>query len=47
MIALTDVHKRYRTGRGEAIWALRGVSVTFPPRRNVALIGGKDRKSVV
>lgn len=40
MIKLDEVHKRYWTGRGEAIWALRGVSVSFPPRRNVAVIGG-------
>jgi len=39
MIALHDVHKRFRTGRGEAIWALRGVTVTFPSKRNVAVIG--------
>jgi len=39
MIALTDVHKRFWTGRGEPIWALRGVSMTFPAGRNVAVIG--------
>ncbi|HWQ39839.1 MAG TPA: ABC transporter ATP-binding protein [Burkholderiales bacterium] len=39
MIALDDVHKRYWTNRGEAVWALRGVSATFPARRNVAVIG--------
>src|SRR5678815_2779763 len=39
MIALADVHKRYRTGRGEEKWALRGVTVTFPANRNVAVLG--------
>jgi capsular polysaccharide transport system ATP-binding protein len=39
MIELKDVHKRYWTGRGEAVWALRGVSATLAPKRNVALIG--------
>jgi len=39
MIVLEDVHKRYRTSRGEAVWALCGVSVTFPPKRNIAVIG--------
>jgi len=39
MIQLDDVHKRYFTNRGEAVWALRGVSVKFPPKRNVAVIG--------
>jgi capsular polysaccharide transport system ATP-binding protein len=40
MIEVSNVHKRYWTNRGEAVWALRGVSVTFPPKRNVAVIGG-------
>jgi len=39
MIELEDVHKRYWTGRGEAVWALRGVSASFAPKRNVAVIG--------
>jgi len=39
MITLKDVHKRYWTSRGEAVWALRGVSVSIPPKRNVAVLG--------
>ena len=39
MITMTDVHKRYWTDRGEALWALRGVSLTIPARKNVAVIG--------
>jgi capsular polysaccharide transport system ATP-binding protein len=39
MIELRDVHKRYWTGRGEAVWALRGVSAMLPPKRNIAVIG--------
>jgi len=38
-IELRDVHKRYFTKRGDMHWALRGVSLTLPPKRNVAVIG--------
>jgi len=39
MIAVEDVHKRYWTKRGHAVWALRGISVTIPPKLSVAIIG--------
>jgi capsular polysaccharide transport system ATP-binding protein len=39
MIELKDVHKRYWTRHRKAIWALRGVDVSFRPNRNVAIIG--------
>jgi capsular polysaccharide transport system ATP-binding protein len=38
MITLTDVHKRYRTAHG-LNWVLRGLSFTFPTRKNVAVLG--------
>lgn len=40
MIAFADVHKRYWTTRGEAHWALRGVTFTLPPKVNLAVLGG-------
>ena len=39
MITVDDVHKRYWKRGGEPHWVLRGVSVTFPSDRNVAVIG--------
>jgi capsular polysaccharide transport system ATP-binding protein len=39
MITVTDVHKRFWKRTGEPHWVLRGVSVTFPPDRNVGVIG--------
>jgi capsular polysaccharide transport system ATP-binding protein len=39
MIALDNVHKRYWTKRGLATWALRGVSVSLPEKRNIAIVG--------
>jgi capsular polysaccharide transport system ATP-binding protein len=38
MITLRDVHKRYRTARGPR-WVLKGLTFTFPPDKNVAVIG--------
>ncbi|SPA22886.1 Polysialic acid transport ATP-binding protein [Cupriavidus taiwanensis] len=38
MIAITDVHKRYRTTRGSK-WVLRGVTLRLPQKSRVALIG--------
>ena len=39
MIVVDDVHKRYHTDHGPGKWVLRGVTLTIPPRVNVALIG--------
>ena len=39
MITLADVHLRFWTKKRQPNWVFRGVSVTFPPRRNVAVIG--------
>ena len=39
MIVVDNVHKRYWTSRGKAVWALRGVTATFPPKVNVAIVG--------
>jgi len=38
MITLRDVHKRYRTAHGSH-WVLRGLTLVFPPDKNVAIIG--------
>ena len=38
MITLSDVHKRYRTAHGPH-WVLRGLTLAFPPDKNVAVIG--------
>jgi len=38
MIAFVDVHKRYASS-GRVAWPLRGVTLTLPPKRNVAVIG--------
>lgn len=38
MITLTDLHKCYETRQGPN-WVLRGISLTFPSDRNVAVIG--------
>jgi capsular polysaccharide transport system ATP-binding protein len=39
MIALRDVHKRYRTQRGAGHWVLQGIDLDIPSNRSVALIG--------
>lgn len=39
MILIEDVHKRYMTGHGLGKWVLRGINMTVPPRRSVALVG--------
>lgn len=39
MIVVSDVHKRYHTLHGPSKWVLNGVTLTIPPRVNVALIG--------
>jgi capsular polysaccharide transport system ATP-binding protein len=39
MITLSDVHKRYWTRDREPHWVLRGISLVFPPDRNVGVIG--------
>ncbi|MFT4066426.1 ABC transporter ATP-binding protein [Paraburkholderia sp.] len=39
MILIENVHKRYVTEHGAGKWVLRGISMTIPPRRSVALIG--------
>ncbi len=39
MITLVDVHKRFIDGGGQPRWILRGVSLTFPADRDVALVG--------
>ena len=39
MIIIDDVHKRYHTDHGPGKWVLKGVTLTIPPRVNVALIG--------
>ena len=39
MIFVEDVHKRYHTDHGPGKWVLKGVTLTIPPRINVALIG--------
>jgi capsular polysaccharide transport system ATP-binding protein len=36
---IENVHKRYVTEHGAGKWVLRGISMTIPPRRSVALIG--------
>ena len=40
MINLKDVHKRYRAEHGVGRWVLRGVNLSIPTDRSVALIGG-------
>ncbi|WP_322020971.1 MULTISPECIES: ABC transporter ATP-binding protein [unclassified Burkholderia] len=39
MIIVEDVHKRYLTEHGAGKWVLQGISMTIPPKRNIALIG--------
>lgn len=39
MIIIEDVHKRYLTEHGPGKWVLQGVSLTIPPKTNVALVG--------
>jgi len=39
MIIVNDVHKRYKTEHGVGKWVLRGINLTIPRNRNVALIG--------
>lgn len=39
MIVVEDVHKRYHTDHGPGKWVLTGITLTIPPRVNVALIG--------
>lgn len=39
MILLDDVHKRYMTEHGAGRWILRGISMSIPSNRSVALIG--------
>lgn len=39
MILIEEVHKRYMTGHGVGKWVLKGINMTIPPRRSVALIG--------
>ena len=39
MIALHDVHKRYRTEHGVGKWVLRGITLNIPSQCNVGLIG--------
>jgi capsular polysaccharide transport system ATP-binding protein len=39
MITLTDVSKRYVTPQRGENWVLRGVSLRFPPKCNVAVFG--------
>ncbi|MFM0340115.1 ABC transporter ATP-binding protein [Paraburkholderia fungorum] len=39
MILIEDVHKRYMTDHGAGKWVLKGISMTIPTRRSVALIG--------
>ncbi|MGF6572924.1 capsular polysaccharide transport system ATP-binding protein [Paraburkholderia sp. GAS333] len=39
MIVIEDVHKRYMTDHGVGKWVLKGINMTIPARRSVALIG--------
>jgi capsular polysaccharide transport system ATP-binding protein len=39
MIFIEDVHKRYMTEHGAGRWILRGITMSIPPKRSVALIG--------
>lgn len=39
MILVKNVHKRYMTGHGAGKWVLRGIDMTIPTRRSVALVG--------
>lgn len=39
MILVENVHKRYMTDHGAGKWVLRGINMTIPARRNVALVG--------
>lgn len=39
MIVVENVHKRYITEHGAGKWILRGVNVTIPSNKSVALIG--------
>ncbi|OLL28683.1 polysaccharide/polyol phosphate ABC transporter ATP-binding protein [Burkholderia sp. SRS-W-2-2016] len=39
MIVIENVHKRYLTEHGAGKWVLKGITMTIPPRRSVALIG--------
>ncbi|MFM0212300.1 ABC transporter ATP-binding protein [Paraburkholderia sediminicola] len=39
MILVEDVHKRYMTEHGAGRWILRGITISIPSKRSVALIG--------
>jgi capsular polysaccharide transport system ATP-binding protein len=39
LILVENVHKRYMTDHGAGKWVLRGINMTIPARRNVALVG--------
>lgn len=39
MILIEDIHKRYMTEHGAGRWILRGITMTIPSKRSVALIG--------
>ncbi|MBN3852514.1 ABC transporter ATP-binding protein [Paraburkholderia sp. Ac-20340] len=39
MISIENVHKRYVTDHGAGKWVLKGITMTIPARRSVALIG--------
>ncbi|SCX11338.1 capsular polysaccharide transport system ATP-binding protein [Nitrosomonas eutropha] len=39
MIAVQDVHKRYRTRHGVGPWVLSGINLTIPKGVNVGLVG--------
>jgi capsular polysaccharide transport system ATP-binding protein len=39
LILIENVHKRYMTDHGVGRWVLKGINMTIPPRRSVALIG--------
>ena len=45
MIIVDDVHKRYHTDHGPGKWVLKGITLTIPPRVNVALIGRNGARS--
>ncbi len=39
MIAIEDLHKRYKTEHGPGKWVLQGITLTIPAKVNVGLIG--------
>ncbi|MFM0500981.1 ABC transporter ATP-binding protein [Paraburkholderia caffeinilytica] len=39
MILIEDIHKRYMTEHGAGRWILRGITMSIPSKRSVALIG--------